>query len=415
MQQTEVREHVEHLLLGEIPAPGGAVRRQPRRAQLLFEHVRVGARREEEHDFAWGRFARVAELSNPSGERASLAAPPGDSRVLVALLVGDEQLDRGPLGRVREPAGGDERRVVVAEVRREQLVDDVEQLRPRAVIRPQRQNVLRAGAPLLEDLDVGVPEAVDRLELVADEEQLLGIELIDDLALETVRVLELVDHDRAEAEALAVAYVLISRQEIPGAQLEILEVERALRVLRALVRVAEELEQLLEQVAVAHGCHVQRGLLERQSRVLIGRETLLAASLHRKDGEIEQQVHRRRTVDEVQGASHLRASLLRLIVTLGLGERGRDGSPQLSDAGARSGSCSSPSSSGRPAARSVSATPPSILRRPPAPYVASSLTRSGCSPRQNSASAATKDSVRSTLAWLSSSTRNLGSTPAAAG
>ena len=79
-----------------------------------------------------------------------------------------------------------------------------------------------------------------------------------------------------------------SRQEIPGAQLEVLEVERALRVLRALVRVAEELEQLLEQVAVAHGGHVQRGLLERQSRVLVGRETLLAASLDRKDGEIEQ-------------------------------------------------------------------------------------------------------------------------------
>ena len=56
-----------------------------------------------------------------------------------------------------------------------------------------------------------------------------------------------------------------------------------------------------------------------------------------------------------------------------------------------------------------------MRRRPSAPYVASSLTRSGCSPAQNSASASPNASARSTLAWLSSSTRKRGSTPAAAG
>ena len=74
-------------------------------------------------------------------------------------------------------------------------------------------------AALAEDLHVGVAEAVDRLELVADEEPLrVGPgQQVDQLALEPVRVLELVDHDRAEAQPLALAQRLVVAQQVAGA------------------------------------------------------------------------------------------------------------------------------------------------------------------------------------------------------
>src|SRR5262249_20598150 len=77
-----------------------------------------------------------------------------------------------------------------------------------AVVRWQRQPPRRGRAPLAEDLDVRVPEAVDRLELVANIEDLLlgaACEQVDHLALQRVRVLELVDHERAEAQLLGLA------------------------------------------------------------------------------------------------------------------------------------------------------------------------------------------------------------------
>src|SRR4029434_7095503 len=75
------------------------------------------------------------------------------------------------------------------------------------------------------DLDVGVPEAVDGLELVADEEQVIRGEEVDELALEAVRVLELVDENRAEAPALSLADRRLVAQQVPRGELEVLEVE----------------------------------------------------------------------------------------------------------------------------------------------------------------------------------------------
>ena len=53
-------------------------------------------------------------------------------------------------------------------------------------------------------------------------------EQVDQLTLEPVRVLELVDHDRPEAQLLALADSLVVSQEVARAQLQILEVERGL-------------------------------------------------------------------------------------------------------------------------------------------------------------------------------------------
>ena len=135
----------------------------------------------------------------------------------------------------------------------------------------QRQVLRRTLAALAEHLDVGVTEAVDRLELVADEEDILGIrpaaQQVDEVALQPVRVLELVDHDRAEAQLLGLAHLLVVPQQVAREQLEVLEVERGLALLRGRVLGREQVEQLLQELAVARGELVERRLLEPVARV----------------------------------------------------------------------------------------------------------------------------------------------------
>ena len=108
----------------------------------------------------------------------------------------------------------------LSELTREELVDGGEHLWPRAVVVGQRQHLRGGLAPVPEHGHVGMTEAVDRLEFVADEEQLLrgaGTEQIDELGLEAVRVLELVDHDRSEAQLLDLPDLLVVAQEVARA------------------------------------------------------------------------------------------------------------------------------------------------------------------------------------------------------
>src|SRR5262249_53297549 len=123
-------------------------------------------------------------------------------------------------------------------------------------------------------------EAVDRLELVADEEPLASLsgDEVDQLALEPVRVLELVDHDRAEPKLLALANRLVVAQKVTGAQLQILEVERRLAVLSLLIRGGERNQQLLQQLAVGGSELVERGLLDAFARFLVRRSPLASAA-----------------------------------------------------------------------------------------------------------------------------------------
>jgi len=140
----------------------------------------------------------------------------------------------------------------------------------------ERQQLLRLRAPLAEHLHVGVSEAVDRLELVADVEHFCfrTAQQVDELALEPVRVLELVDHDRAKTELLALADVGVVAQQVAGAQLEILEVERRLAGLRVVEGGGEAFEQLLQQLAVMRGDLVERRLLDGAARLLVGLRAL---------------------------------------------------------------------------------------------------------------------------------------------
>ena len=304
VQEPQVREQVDDLLLAEVPAARRAVRAQARRAQLLLVVLGVGPGREEEHDLAGGRLARVDELLHARGDVPRLGAPPVDRRPRVGGLVRDEQLDRRAEDRVGEAPGGLERLELVPELAREQVVDGGEHLRPGAVVLREGEHAAGALAALAEDLDVCMPEPVDGLELVADEEELLAVgplrEQVDDLALEPVRVLELVDHDRAEAPALALAHGSVVPQQVARRELEVLEVERGLAVLARAVRLAEAVEQLLEQVAVTGGELVEGRLLDAAPRFLVA-DRPLAARLQL--AEVEQPLGERALREQLERAS----------------------------------------------------------------------------------------------------------------
>ena len=306
VEQAQVPEQVDHLLLAEVALRRGLVRRQTSLSQLLVVDVGIRAGGEEDDDLTGRHRTRVDELTCAPRNGAGFGAAPVDASVVVARLVGDEQLDRMPEHRVRELRRGVERLELVAEVGAEQLVDRCEHLWTRAVVVGQRQQLRRLCAPLAEHLHVGMPEAVDRLELVADVEQ-LGVrraQQVDELALEPVRVLELVDHDRAEAPVLAFANLRVVSQQVARVQLEVLEVERRLACLRAGVRGREALEELLQQCPVARRRLVERSLRDGAPRLLVGGRPLAGGA---EPGELHQPVGARVPLEQREQLLGVRA------------------------------------------------------------------------------------------------------------
>jgi hypothetical protein len=80
-------------------------------------------------------------------------------------------------------------------------------------------------APLAEHLDVRVPEAVDRLELVPDGEQVVVFQRLQEAQLQPVGVLELVHQNPLEALAVLPADPVIALQQVAGLQLQVREVQ----------------------------------------------------------------------------------------------------------------------------------------------------------------------------------------------
>src|SRR5262249_56814463 len=111
-----------------------------------------------------------------------------------------------------------------------------------------------------EDLDVSVAEAVDGLELVSDRERLAHAgarQKINELALQAIRVLELVDHDLSEPELLPLSNGRVLTKEVARVELQVLEVKDGLGRLGRRILLGEALEQFLERVPVGG-----RGLVE---------------------------------------------------------------------------------------------------------------------------------------------------------
>ena len=171
-------------------------------------------------------------------------------------------------------------------------------------------------------------KAVDRLELVADEEE-LGLrrpQQVDDLRLEAVRVLELVHEDRAEAGLLALAQLRLQPEEVTRLELEILEVEGRLARLRLGVPLGEERQELLQERAVAGRSLVEGGLLYRSQRLAVAGAAVAAGP---ESGQAHEPVGpqvARQQLQQLGGRFLLRLSCLRIG-----DERGRGGA-QLVDA-----------------------------------------------------------------------------------
>ncbi len=130
MQEPEIGKQVDDLLLAEVAAARGPVGRQPFLAERLLVALGLRSGHEEEHDLAGRRLAGVHELPDPPREVPRLGDAPVDVRAPVGRLVGDEELDARAEERLREPAGGDERLEVAAELRPEDVVHDGEHLGP---------------------------------------------------------------------------------------------------------------------------------------------------------------------------------------------------------------------------------------------------------------------------------------------
>ena len=108
---------------------------------------------------------------------------------------------------------------------------------------------LKLGAALAEQAHVGVAEAVDRLQLVADREEVVAVERPEDRELACVRVLELVDHQQLEALRPGPANALPLAQQLAREQLEVVEVGGAALLLGVCVGGAEATEQLVDERA----------------------------------------------------------------------------------------------------------------------------------------------------------------------
>ena len=128
---------------------------------------------------------------------------------------------------------------------------DLEDLWARAKVDPQRLALAAAGellATSLEQLHVGVPEAVDRLLCVADREQVRARDQLDQLELDAIGVLELIDHDPLKAARVALAQLGGGAKQLERQQFEILEVDAGDRPLARLVACPEGRQESVEPV-----------------------------------------------------------------------------------------------------------------------------------------------------------------------
>ena len=300
VEEAEIGEEIRDLLLPEVVAARRAEGREADGAQLLLEPLGVGAGGEEHDDLARRCHACVHELAHPPGDVPRLGAAPVDARLGGRRLVGDEQLERVPQRGDVRTLRGLEPLELVAELSAEELVHRREHLGPRPMVSRQGEHGRRGAAPLAKDGDIGMPKAVDRLELVADDEE-IGVrslaQEVEQLGLQPVRVLELVDHDRAKPLPLAGADRRIVAKQVARPELEILEVDRGLRVLGVRVRLAECRQELLQELAVSRGELLERGG-DQHVACLGERGRPRPARLHVR--EREQALGKRRRLEQLQ-------------------------------------------------------------------------------------------------------------------
>jgi hypothetical protein len=124
-----------------------------------------------------------------------------------------------------------------------------------------------AGAllPALEHARVGVAEAVNRLLRVADHHQVAPRrQKVDNLRLQTVDILRFVDQGVAEHALVASAHGSGVAQQLQGADLHIVEVECAARLLEGFILAQVGDGQFQQGAGDVAGALLQRGIECRQ-------------------------------------------------------------------------------------------------------------------------------------------------------
>ena len=232
-----------------VAAAPDHVGRQPAPLQRALVGAHVGGGAHAARRSRRGRGRR--RPARPRGRRASAPRPAATARPPPRApsrpLVDEDQLDRGRLGGravgarasapPRRPGSSGRNRSPSAS--REGQVDRVQDLRAAAEVglqRLARADRLQPRAAPLEQLHLGVAEAVDRLLGVADGEQVVAGDRLDQLQLHPVGVLELVDHDALKPRRVALAQLAVVEQQAPRHQLQVLEVQardRALALARS--------------------------------------------------------------------------------------------------------------------------------------------------------------------------------------
>ncbi len=109
-------------------------------------------------------------------------------------------------------------------------------------------DLLKHAAALLKQLDIGIPEAVDRLLRVTDHEQIDPGDQVDQLQLYAVGVLHLIDHHACEAFPVLTPDVP-SAQDLTGQQFKVLKVHTRALALEFGVPLVIGPEQPVEGVA----------------------------------------------------------------------------------------------------------------------------------------------------------------------
>ena len=209
------------------------------------------------------------DRAQPRRERGRLGLPALGHETVAP--VDQHELDgRGRL-RGRERRGRDERPVgALVEEPAEELVDERQHRSARAEVSRQRA---RSRSPVTagpEEPHVGVAKAVDRLELVADEDTVARLrrDQIEQPALQAVRVLKLIDEHEVVGRLHLGSHARIGLEQLAEALLQVIEVERALALLGALVGRTEARQELLQPL-VRRAVEVLEGdTLERLARLL---------------------------------------------------------------------------------------------------------------------------------------------------
>ena len=261
------RAYVPDLLVGPVAPAADHVGPESGPFERLLVGVEVGEGAEQDDDRA-ALHPGIDQLAKPGGQEPRLGQlvagggrvgrrPEVERPVLLpgSGIGGEQHLDRGPATRGRIARGrrrpDPQLAVALPEQTAADLVHGPDQLRPRAEVPAQRHHIRRGiglgpVAALAEDVEVGMAEPVDRLQLIADDHQLglAAAEGLDQTQLEPVRVLKLVDEDVREPGAV-LGPDLLPLEQVDGAQLEVLEVDPRAPLLRRL----EALRELSEQVS----------------------------------------------------------------------------------------------------------------------------------------------------------------------